>query len=209
MNKLLYTIMFLTTSISAFAQIGIKAGINISKYSYSQQSFDIDRHNILAYNFGINYKQPIGKTISFWPELVYTVKGADIYHSYPIGSTGPMKYTNKFSYLQLNLPAVAVFEISDSIDYELGAGIFGAYLTNAKVKVEEFDGSSTTIKYGKDDLKAMDFGFVFTTGIRLNKTLGLNINYDLGLQNIETDSEAPKIKTSNFSLGISWVFSKD
>lgn len=55
-----------------------------------------------------------------------------------------MKYTNKLNYLQLNLPVVATFPVSDEIDYEIGAGPYASYLLSGKSTIEEFDGSTSS-----------------------------------------------------------------
>lgn len=89
MKTQFYILFSLAFSTSIFAQFGLKGGVNISKYSSSENSFDIDRKSILAYDFGLNYKQKLTEKFSFWSELAYSVKGANVYHSYPIGFTGP------------------------------------------------------------------------------------------------------------------------
>lgn len=205
-NSLLAFVMMI--SVCSFGQLGISAGLNISKYAYSEKTFDIDRKAVMAYNFGVQYKISISETVYLLPELGYTVKGANVYFSYPIGYTGPMKYTNRFNYLQLIVPAIAALPINDELDYEIGAGVFAGYMLNGRSKIEEFDGSTSERKFVSGDLKRMDYGLHLATGFRLGKKLGFHLKYDLGLANIEPNSSNPTVRTRNLSVNFSWLFTE-
>lgn len=209
MKKIYFTIAIFILSLNAFAQIGITAGLNLAKYSYSEESFNVERKSLMSYNFGIQYKKSLSEKFYLLPELEYTVKGANVYMSYPIGETGPMKNTNKLNYLQLTLPVMGAFALDDegTYDFEIGLGPYAGYLLSAKQKVEEFDGSTSESKFSSDALKRMDYGLQFSTGFRMSKQLGLHFKYDLGLANIEPESGNPAIKTRNFSINLSWIFS--
>lgn len=209
MKKISLTLLLAVTCLVSFAQPGITAGANIAKYSYAESRFDVHRKSLLAFNVGIQFKQKLTGKLFLQPELAYTLKGSRVYYDYPIGFTGPMKNVNKFSYMQLQLPAVITLPISDEIDYDLGAGLFIAYLVKATQKTVEFDDSAVTQSFGAGQLKKMDAGLRFTTGFRMGNKLGLHASYDLGLMNIEGVSGAPAIKTRNFSINISWLFSKN
>lgn len=208
MKKLILTITLIGFFFGAFAQLGINGGINLAKYSYAENRFDVHRKSILAYNFGIQYKKELTEKLFLLPELNYSIKGSRVYYDYPIGVTGPMKNVNKFQYIQLNLPTIIAIPVADEIDYEIGGGLFAAYLLKAEQKTVEFDDSAVTQNFAAGDLKKMDLGLHFTTGFRMNKMLGLHFRYDLGLMNIQGISGTPAAKTRNFSINISWLFSK-
>lgn len=207
MKKIIITAIFAGITCSSFAQFGISAGANYTKYSYSKKSFDIERKSMLAYNIGLQYQLPLTENSFLLPELGYTVKGARVYYSYPIGFTGPMKSTNHINYIQMTLPFVYSTEIGDDLDLEFGAGIYTAFLINAKAKIEEFDGSTTTKKFNDDAFKKLDYGTHFLLGFKYGKHLGLHFKYDLGLANIEKNKNNPTVKNRNLSLNISWLFS--
>jgi hypothetical protein len=209
MKKLIFASLFLMLSFNSFAQFGISAGFNLSKYSYAAQSFNIDRKQTMGYNFGLQYKTALSEKTYLLPELSYTIKGANVYFSYPIGTTGPMKYNNHMNYLQLTLPAAIAFPVNDELDYEIGAGLFLGYMINGQSKIEEFDGSTSDRKFDSDDFKQMDYGLQLSTGLRLGKKLGFHFKYDLGLANVEGHSANPAIKTRNFSLNLSFLFSEN
>lgn len=208
MRKLILTLSLIGFSFGSFAQIGITAGMNLANYSYAESSFDVDRHSLLAYNFGLQYKKELTEKLFLLPELSYSLKGSQVYYSYPIGSTGKMKDVNKFQYAQLNLPAIIAVPASDEIDFEIGGGLFAAYLLKATQRSVEFDDSYVTRSFVSGDLKKMDAGLHFTTGFRMGKMLGLHFSYDHGLMNIQGVDGAPAAKTRNFSINMSWIFSK-
>ncbi len=211
MKKICVTILLLMLSLNALAQLGISAGLNLAKYSYSEESFDVSRKSIVAYNIGVQYKKALSEKFYLLPEIGYTVKGANVYMTYPIGFTGPMKYTNRLNYLQFTLPVVGAFALDDEdqYDFEIGLGPYAGYLLSAKQKVEEFDGSTSESKFSSDAFNRMDYGLQFSTGFRMSKQLGLHFKNDLGLSNIEPESGNPVIRTRNFSVNLSWIFSEN
>ncbi|WP_316812235.1 porin family protein [Pedobacter heparinus] len=209
MKPLILTLALFGLSLGAFAQIGLTAGMNLAKYTYPETQFDVHRKSILAYNFGIQYKKELTEKLFLLPELSYSGKGSRIYYDYPEGYTGPMKNVNKFQYLQLNLPAIVAIPLSDELDYEIGGGLFAAYLLKATQKTVEFDDSYVTEKFASGDLKKMDAGLHLTTGFRMSKMLGFHFRYDLGLMNIEGVNGSPVVKTRNFSINVSCLFAKN
>ena len=209
MKKLILTISLIGLTFGAFAQLGLTAGMNLAKYSYTETQFDVHRKSILAYNLGVQYKKVLSEKLLLLPELNYSLKGSRIYYDYPEGFTGPMKNVNKFQYLQLNVPVIVAIPLTDEIDYEIGGGLFAAYLLKATQKTVEFDDSYVTENFASGDLKKMDAGLHITTGFRMGKMLGFHLRYDLGLMNIQGIDGAPAARTRNFSINMSWLFSKN
>ncbi len=208
-NKIAYTLLFLVLSASAYAQLGITAGANIGKYHYGESCFDVHRKILLSFNAGLQYKKKLNGHLFLLPELSFTQKGTRVYYDYPIGYTGPMKNTNRLSYIQFTLPAVAVIPISDELDFEIGGGLYVAYLVKATQQTFEFDGSSTKLNFTSGAFKKMDAGLHITTSFRMGKKLGLHFSYDFGFLNIEGMSNNPSVKNRNFSINMSWLFSKN
>lgn len=209
MKKFAYTILLLALCSVSYAQFGITVGANMGKYSYGESRFDVHRKMLLAFNAGLQYKKELNEKIFLLPELSFTQKGTRVYYDYPIGYTGPMKNTNRLNYIQFTLPAVAALPLSDELEYEIGGGLYAAYLMKATQETFEFDGSSTKDDFTAGEFKKMDAGLHLTTGFRMGKKLGLHFNYDLGLMNIGGINDDPSIKNRNFSINISWLFSKN
>lgn len=209
MKQLILTLSLIAIKFSLFAQFGLTAGMNLAKYSYAETRFDVHRKSILAYNLGIQYKKELTEKLFLLPELNYSIKGSRIHYDYPIGFTGPMKNVNKYQYIQLNVPATIAVSIADEIDYEIGGGLFAAYLLKATQKTVEFDDSYVTRDFASGDIKKMDAGLHFTTGFRMGKMLGFHFRYDLGLMNIQGLNGLPAARTRNFSINMSWLFSKN
>lgn len=209
MKKTIYTLLILALCTSTQAQFGITAGANIGKYSYGENRFDVHRKILLAFNTGLQYKKVLNEKTFLLPEVGFTQKGSRVYYDYPIGYTGPMKNTNRLNYIQLTLPVIAALPISDELDYEIGGGLYTALLMKATQQTFEFDGSSTKRDFTAGSFKKMDAGLHLTTGFRIGKKLGLHLNYDFGLMNIEGDSNNPSVKNRSFSINMSWLFSEN
>ncbi len=206
MKKSLYTAALLLLSSSVFAQMGITAGMNLSKYHFGEKRFEEDRKQILTGNVGLQYKKIVTEKLFLLPELGYTQKGTTVYYSYPIGYTGPMKIVNRLNYIQLTLPAYLTLPLSDEYDFEIAAGPYLAYLLGATQKTVEFDDSSTKDKFAEDAFKKTDIGLHLATGLRLGKKLGMHFRYDLGLININGIPNTPSVLNRNFSINMSWIF---
>ncbi|MCG2613346.1 PorT family protein [Terrimonas sp. NA20] len=202
---------------TAHAQVSVTTGLNLSKYSYPADPADLSsRQTIAAFNVGLRYRNPLSEKVSLQPELGFTQKGAVKYPAYPIGFTGPLKYVNRLSYLQLSLPAVASFSLSDTDDegepkFEVGAGPYVAGLVRAAVTIVEFDDSRTTTKYSigsasSDAFRRLDYGLRAVTGFRLLRSVGIHIHYEIGFKNIESNPALKPIRNRNFSLNLSWMF---
>jgi hypothetical protein len=208
--------MFFT---AAHSQISITAGLNLSKYSYHADPSDLSaRKAVAAFNAGLNYRKLLSEKISLQPEFSFTQKGARKYPTYPIGFTGPMKYVNRFSYLQLAVPVMASLGLSDMDDesntkFEFGAGPYVAGLIKATVTAVEFDDSKTTTNYSigsssSDAFRRLDYGLRVMTGFRLLRSIGIHAQYEMGLKNIEPNPSFKPIKNRNFSLNLSWMFGR-
>jgi hypothetical protein len=209
----LLTVFFVT----AHAQLSVTGGLNLSKYSYPADPGDLSsRKAIAAFNAGLRYRKPLSEKISLQPEFGFTQKGARKYPTYPIGFTGPMKYVNRLSYLQLAVPAVASFSLSDMDEegdpkFEIGAGPYVAGLMKAAVTIVEFDDSRTTTRYSIGNsssaaFRRLDYGLRAVTGFRLLRSIGIHVHYEIGLKNIEPNPAFKPIKNRNFSLNLSWMF---
>ncbi|PSK91566.1 porin family protein [Taibaiella chishuiensis] len=207
-KNIAYTLLFLVLSSGAYAQLGITAGANIGKYHYGESRFDVHRKVLLSFNAGLQYKKKLNGHLFLLPELSFTQKGTRVYYDYPIGYTGPMKNTNRLNYIQLTLPVMAAIPVSDDLDYEIGGGLYMAYLVKAIQQTFAFDGNSAKHDFTSGAFKKLDVGLHLTTGFRMGKKLGLHVHYDFGLTNIEGLSNSPSVKNRNCSINMSWLFAK-
>lgn len=209
MKKILLTLLFTSSIILAKAQIGITAGGNIAKYSYTSNA---DRKFIFGFNGGLFYNHNFGENFAIQPELLYTVKGATLYTEIFIGSNNPvMKYQNRLKYVQFSLPVMRSFEVSDEFDFDFGLGVFVGYLTSADYTAKNFDGTSSKgdFKIGNgatDSFKALDYGASAKIGFTMSKTLGFHFRYEAGLADLSPTPNDPKLKTGNMTFNISYIF---
>lgn len=209
MKKLILLCFLLGSTLCSFGQLGLTGGLNIAKYNYSGAKNGVAHKPLLAYNFGVNYRTDLTGQLFLLPELSFSLKGAQAYYEYPLGYTGPMKNVNKFGYLGIQLPAIFSFPLGGQIDYEIGGGLYAAYLLKATQRTVEFDGSSATRDFPSGDISKLDAGLHFTTGLKISKRLGLHLSYSPGLMNIEKQKAQLAVRTSNVSVNMSWSFSND
>lgn len=78
MKKLIIAAAALLLSVSAFAQFGIVAGVNLSSTNIEDARNDIKAKNITLYHVGVTYKLGLGNLLAIQPSLIYNVKGAKI-----------------------------------------------------------------------------------------------------------------------------------
>ena len=145
---------------------------------------------------------------SFQPALNFVQKG---YTAKSPGIGGRNKLTLNYLELPLNFlfkPAM------QKIQFFAGAGPSIAYAISGKEK-ETDNGNTQTYKYkfgnnpDEDDLKALDFGANFLTGIETKTGLLVAVNYTLGLSNTAPggfSSDGPLIKNSYFGFKIGYLF---
>ena len=180
---LLFFILTLFVSMQGFAQddddrvrFGIKGGVSLSNlYSGNTVTDEKVKPGFLA---GVYLKAPIVEDLLFiQPELIYIQKGNQSNYSNFIQGSG--KYQFSLGYVELPV-AIGVKLGPVSIH----AGPYAAYLTNAKVKDVNSDG---TIKGATDlnqqNFNTIDYGVFGGAGFDL-KYVQVGARYDLGLREI-------------------------
>lgn len=217
MKKIIFLSFATAAILHSHAQIGITAGMNLSKYSIKADPADLtDRKAVVSWNAGLHYRQSISKIAALQPELAWTGKGGQAYPTYPIGYTGPMKYVNRLGYLQLTLPVMLDLSLpsmddNDNFRIDIGAGPYAAALLKATVTAVEFDDSKAASNYtigndATDGFKRMDYGIRYIAGFTLLQALGVHLQFDQGFRNIEPNPAYRAIKARNFSVNLSWQF---
>jgi hypothetical protein len=185
MKKLLTVLSIVTISAAAYAQqtqtamenkptpkFGIKGGLNLTNLYVK----DVKDENIKpGLNIGVFAKLPVSKYFSIQPELLYSMKGAQLnYNNILLGSG---KYRFNLNYLELPIAAV----INVTKNFNIHAGPYAAFLLAANVKDVDKNGNiNGAVELNKDNFQSVDYGLFGGVAFDIgNVTMGARYSYGL------------------------------
>jgi hypothetical protein len=198
-----FCLMVVFVSQSRAVQFGLKGGLNWSKYASPTASVPADEY-ISKYNMGwliggfYNFK--LSDQFSIQPEIYYTRIGeketnpllTGLVMLAAVGAT----YKELLDYIQV--PVLAKFKVLRKGPFSpfLQAGPYLGFLLSGKYKT--FDASGAVLFQGdlKQYYKTLDFGLAFSGGLEYemgNKLVFLEFRYNLGLTNIEKETDTTYI----------------
>lgn len=193
MKKLL-VLFFAVFAISAYAQtgLGVRAGLNLANQSFSADGLDISPDAKIGFQLGVVYGVAVNETITFRPGLLFSTKGSSLTQEF-LGEE--FESTSSFNYLEV--PLDFVYQTGSIL---INAGPYLGYALSGSVS----DGdNSTDIEFEEGGAKRMDFGLNFGLGYMITPEFSLNLNYGLGLANIDDSAEEGEdlsVKNTNIAL---------
>ncbi len=155
---------------------GIKGGVMLSNF-YSGNTID-DQNVKPSFQGGFYLKAPIIEDVLYiQPELIYTRKGTEAEYKNILQGKG--KYQFGLGYVEL--PVMLSVNIGH---FNIHAGPYAAYLTDAKIKDVDSDGSVNGITdLKRSDFNAFDWGLAGGIGLDFGKAQ-VGLRYDLGMRPI-------------------------
>lgn len=194
MKRIFILSVFTLTAFTIQAQVrfGVKAGINLTKFSGSDAG---DNNFLLGYAGGglVNYK--LADAVSLQGEVLYSLEGAS---SKDVAEGMNIKTRAKLGYV--NIPVLAQYNHSSGFYAETGPQL--GILASAKASMSaEGDSYSQDMK---DSFKKINFSWGIGAGYKLSNGLGIGARYNLGLANIP-DGDS-KVKVGGFHIGLSYTF---
>ncbi|GGP05975.1 hypothetical protein GCM10010992_24350 [Cloacibacterium rupense] len=193
--------------ISGFAfsqQFGLKAGLNVSDINNGASGTDMKAKTGLY--VGVTATIPVSEEFSVQPELIYNQLGAKT-NLYDFGGIiGNVSTTTKLDYI--SLPVMLQYNFPSNFYVELGPEF--SYMVSAK------QGLSTSIispstDINMDYLNRLNVGAGFGAGYNLNKNIGINARYTLGLTGLGKDGNVTdyfldSAKNNNLQVGVNFKF---
>lgn len=215
----------------AFAQLklGVKAGVNISNLSgYTSQDLINDVKGANSYQFGILAKVKLGNFFSLQPEVLLSMKGAELTNdqsnaalntlSTLMGETIPNSLHLKTTYLEVPLNIQAGIglgslariygQVSPYLSYLISDNVDGAEDFYAAYKnfLSNYDGAQP--------LNSFDYGIGLGAGVEV-LFLQLSVKYDFSLNEFKEvagtilDDVNPlfsSLKHRNLSISLAFLF---
>jgi hypothetical protein len=191
-----------TTDPGMTTKFGIKGGLNLTTLYSSDVSTS---HMKAGFNAGVFAKLPVTRGFSIQPELLYSLKGAkSTYNNFVQGSG---EYRFNLGYIEL--PVLAVVNLTPN--FNLQAGGYAAYLTNANVKNVNNNGNiEGATDLNADNFNRWDYGLAGGVGFDIEHvTLGARYNYGLskiGKSGSPSEQFAQGMKNAGFSFYIGFGF---
>lgn len=180
MKKLISLLAASLVAASAFAQIGVVAGVTSSQSNI--QSAVEHASGMNQYHLGIAMKVDLG-LFAIQPELLYNVKGQTIES---IGTDGMQAMSFKTGYLELPVQLQAGVKLGRLARiYAFGEPFLGYAVTNEKSVSESINDVKNNWENTWDNVKnRMEYGFGLGFGADIFETVQLSVKYFWNLGNI-------------------------
>lgn len=194
------------TAHSQKSSFGVTAGVSLANMHFKGGGFSISGDNKIGLVAGVFADVAIADNFRFQPGLNFVQKGTQ-------SEDSDIDYESKVTLNYVELPLNFLFKPPmQKVNFFVGAGPSIAFALSGKEK-EKDNGTTTTYKYkfgnnpDEHDLKALDFGANFLTGIETPGGFLVAINYNLGLSNLAPggSSDDGTIKSRYFGFKIGYL----
>lgn len=185
--------------------VGVTAGASLTNIHISSDDISISPDIRVGLTAGVIADVPIAELFSFQPALNYVQKGAKVKMS-------DIDYESKLTLHYVEVPLNILYKPAmQKVQFFVGAGPSFAVALSGKEKETE-NGNTTTYKYkfgnnpDEHDMRRMDFGANFITGIETKTGFLVAVNYNLGLSNVAPgSSDDSTIKNRYFGFKIGYM----
>src|SRR5690606_27204451 len=209
MKKLILSASAVLFGLGVFAQTplgyGIKAGVNLPNYSFSNDNNGFDTKSSTNYHITGYLDAPI--TSNFYIQLGISLQGKGAKFAEGEFFVDDYQITQNTMWLEIPVNAVAKFYTGNAGNFYIGAGPYAAFGLSGKNKVTSGGNSNDLgdFKFGKnEDQKSFDAGVNFLAGYQLSSGLTIGAGYGLGLSDISPDgsgSYKQNNRVLSFSVG--------
>jgi hypothetical protein len=210
MKKLILSASAVLFGLGAFAQTplgyGIKAGVNIPNYNFSNDNNSFDTKSSTNFHITGYLDAPITSSFYIQPGISLQGKGAKFADYEFLGEQ--YSITQNTMWIEVPVNAVAKFHTGDLGNFYIGAGPYAAFGISGKNKITSGNDSVDleNFEFGKDkDQKSFDAGINFLAGYQLSSGLTIGAGYGLGLSDIAPNGSG-SLKQNNRVLSFSVGF---
>ncbi|MFT3747669.1 MAG: porin family protein [Agriterribacter sp.] len=203
-----FIVVYCTLSATVFCQktsFGITGGVSLANMRIKAESIAVSADSKIGFTAGIFVNVALSENFSFQPALNYVQKGAK-------SEIKDMNYESKLMLNYIELPLNFLYKPEmQKLRFFVGAGPSIAYALSGKEK-EKDNGVNTTYTYkfgnnpDEHDLRALDFGANFLTGIETPGGFLIALNYNMGLSNLLPggSSDDGTIKSNYFGFKVGY-----
>ncbi len=188
MKKVSITVFTILISVAGFSQVqfGVKAGLNLSSFVPG-----VDNPGYkTSFNAGALLSVPLFTGFHFQPEIMYSGQGYE------------QAFSGESMHIEtgyLNVPLLFKYQHETGFFAETGPQI--GFLLSAH---REIDNIKTNIK---NDFATVDFSWALGLGYKFSEMgLGIDARYNIGLTNVNKDSQSSMSRNSVFQLGLFYMF---
>lgn len=195
MRKIILLVVLISYSSIGNSQVGfgVKGGLNLSDFSYSNIYYGDAYHSKTDFNLGIMFSVPLSPVFYIQPEIVYSRQGA-------ILNDVQDNITLRFNYDYMNIPVLAKYQSKGGFFIETGPQ-FGLLLTAA-------DSKNIVDQIGYSN--AFEFAWATGLGYKIPKiNLGFDARYNIGISNVNSDyTFAGPMHNSVYQFDVFYFFKK-
>lgn len=194
---------FSTEKVESGVQFGIRAGLNSSNMSYSEDGYSLSPKSRTSFHVGFIADIPVVESFYVQTGLYFQNKGWKIEEEYYEDTAKPM-------YLEIPVLASYRYNFSDVAQLQINFGPYFAYGIGGKIKYEsdEYDEEDEYDFFGSDDdgYERFDMGLQVGAGILLGQHYYLGFAYEFGLINIADWDEDSSWKNRNWMISLGYNF---
>lgn len=200
---------FSTEKADGGVKFGIRAGLNLSNMSMSEDNVSVSLDSRASFHVGVVADIPLMQSLYVQTGLFLQDKG---FKQEEDGAT----LTGKPMYLEIPVLASYRYNFSDAAQLQINVGPYFAYGLGGKAKYEE-DGKSAEEdffgSYDEDDTfgcKRFDCGLQFGAGMTFASHYYIGFAYQLGLTNIADLPSSYEgdysVKNKNWMISLGYTF---
>lgn len=193
----LVALSFLTFTLAeAQPKFGVRLGVNISNQEFKLDSLKVEPKSKLGLDIGVVAEFPLGKVVSFAPELHWLQKGYNVEDLEIDGNL--FDFTSTLNYLEL--PLLVRFNFGETAKFFVMGGPSFGYLLSENTK--DSDGNDYEFL---DEITRIELGAHLGAGLAVGPVI-IDLRYLLGITNLAKEFPDAEVHNTGFGAGVSLMF---
>ena len=199
MKKQILTLICCTLLLSTFsfaqkARLGFSGGATLANMSMKLDDIKISASSKIGFTAGLLLDKPISDHVIFQPAVNFVQKGTKSKES---DGSATLNY--------LEVPLNFMYRSNNRDGFFAGAGPSFAYGLGGKSKDGDFKEDINFGSGDNDDLKSFEFGANITAGYITRSGFLIAVNYNMGISNLEIDSDYGKTRNNYWGLRLGYI----